>query len=431
MSQTRVAIVTFGCRANQYESDLMRGLLEPTHAVVDGDADVWILNACTVTGLAERKARQAARRLRRQQPAARIVVIGCLADAVDQGTTQFPDADLLAGNAWKARVARVVEEALAGTRGLLPSADPLPLAAERSPGPPNRIRAFLRIQDGCARACTYCRATQVRGASRSKPIPDLLDEARGLVRAGFPELVLTGIDLAQYAPPHGGLADLVRGLLSIDTLARLRIASINPSGVTEDLLDALASEERACPHLHVPLQSGDDTVLRRMARGYTVEDVLDRIALAREKLPDPTFGTDIIVGFPGEDDAAFENTCRIIESVGFCNLHAFRFSPRPGTRAATFDGKVTGAVKRSRADTIAARWRSALVPILDKRIGTTQHVLVEERRAGVWRGYTRDYIHVRFTSSEEIRIGSIRAVRVTDAKAEHIEGYDEQRANTD
>jgi len=431
MDRTRVAIVTFGCRANQYESDLMRALLEPTCALVDRDADVWILNACTVTGLAERKARQVARRIRRQRPGARIIVIGCLADAVAQGTTQFSDADLLAGNAWKARVARVVEEALAGTRGLLPPEEPLPLDTERSPGPPNRIRAFLRIQDGCARACTYCRATQVRGESRCKSIPNLLDEARGLVRAGFPEIVLTGIDLAQYKPPQGTLADLVRELLSIDALVRLRIASINPSGITEDLLSTLAGDERACPHLHVPLQSGDDAVLRRMARGYTVKDVLDRIALARRELPDPTFGTDIIVGFPGEDDAAFENTCQVIDSVGFSNLHAFRFSPRTGTEAATFDGKVSGAVKRERADAIAARWRSALAPILDKRIGTTQHVLVEERRAGVWRGYTRDYIHVRFTSSEEIRIGSIRPVRVTGAKTEYIEGYDERRANTD
>jgi len=438
MNRARVAIVTFGCRANQYESDLMRGLLASRFDVLDGvgtgptadePVDVWILNACTVTGLADRKARQAARRLRREHPDALVIVVGCLANAVEQGLTDFSDAHLLAGNAWKGHIVTVVEKALSGARGLLPPTAAMPAAEERSTGPSGRVRAFLRIQDGCARACAYCRATQVRGEPRSKPIPDVLEEAEDLVRAGFPELVVTGIDLAQYTPPSGSLADAVRAILAIEGLVRFRLASVNVSGITADLVEAFASDERACPHFHVPLQSGDDRVLQRMARGYRVDDYMKRIALLRQGLPEATFGTDLIVGFPGEDDTAFENTCRIVETVGYANLHAFRFSPRPGTRAATFDGVVPEATKRARAEALDTRWHETLRPILDKRIGTTQHVLVEERREGVWRGYTRDYIHVRFTSHEEIPIGCTRPVRVTGAQAEHLEGTDDKRAN--
>jgi threonylcarbamoyladenosine tRNA methylthiotransferase MtaB len=427
MKRPRLSIVTFGCRANQYESDLMRRILAANYEIVPHDAAVWILNACTVTGLAERKARQTARRVRRANPDALILVVGCLADAVEQGLTAFPDVDLLAGNAWKGHIDRVVEQALTGVRGLLPPIEPLAAAAERSGGPVARVRAFLRIQDGCARSCTYCRATQVRGAPRSKPIPDVLDEARGLVERGFPEIVLTGIDLAQYAPPRGRLADALRAVLSIDELVRLRIASINPSGVTDALVDALASDDRACPHFHVPLQSGDDRILERMARDYTVAQYLGAIARVRRTLPAATFGTDLIVGFPGEDDAAFENTCHIVEAVGFSNLHAFRYSPRPGTVATGLDGAVPERTKRARADALEARWHRTMRSILDKRIGSIQDVLVEERREGVWRGYTRDYIHVRFISNEEIPVGSTRPVRVTGSAIEHLEGMDEQR----
>jgi len=429
MPRPRVSIVTFGCRANQYESDLMRGLLSKGYEIVSSNAEVWILNACTVTALAERKARQAARRVHREQPAALVVVVGCLADAVDAGLSEFPGADLLAGNSWKGHIDRVVEEALAGTRGLLPPTEPLAAADERSNGPEGRVRAFLRIQDGCSRACTYCRATQVRGEPRSKPVPDVLEEARGLIQAGFPEIVLTGIDLAQYAPPQGTLADAVRAVLSIDKLARLRIASINSSGISTELIEVFASDDRACPHFHVPLQSGDDGALELMARGYTAAEYVEAIERVRRTLPAATFGTDVIVGFPGETAAAFENTCHVIEAVGFVNLHAFRYSARPGTAAATFKDAVPEPTKRARADELVERWHRASQPILDKRIGSTQDVLVEERREGVWRGYTRDYIRVRFTSTEEIPIGSIRAVRVTGAATEHLEGNHEQRAN--
>jgi threonylcarbamoyladenosine tRNA methylthiotransferase MtaB len=422
MSNDRVSIVTFGCRANQYESAMMERLLDPAHAAVTGDADVYVLNACTVTNQAERKARQASRRLRREHPESTIVVIGCLADAVAKGLTRFDGADLLAGNAWKSRICEVIERARSGARGLLPAIEPGSIADETSAGSRERIRAYLKIQDGCSRACTYCRATQVRGAPRNKPLDAAVAEADAFIRSGFPEIVLTGIDLAQYAPSDGTLADAVRRIAAIDGLLRLRIASVNPSGLTEALIEAFAENERACPHFHVPLQSGDDRILRRMARGYTVADYLGRIDAVRATIPRATFGTDVIVGFPGEDEAAFVNTCRVIKAVGFTNLHAFRFSPRPGTVAADLPDAVPEDVKRQRADALVRQWRSGLRSHLDNRIDSTHHVLVEERRGDEWRGYTNDYLYVHFASEEEIPVGSICPVRIVAVVEDHVEG---------
>jgi len=429
MTRVRIAIQTFGCRVNQYDSEMMRDILAPTYDITDEDPDVILLNACTVTGLAERKARQAAHRMRRQYPAARIAVIGCLADAVDQGTTQFPEADLLAGNSWKSQISHVVQQSLSGTRGMLASTAFGELSAERSHGPQGRIRAFLKIQDGCGRACTYCRATQVRGIPRSKSIEDVTAEARELLAAGFPEIVLTGIDLAQYAPFGACLADAVKAIASLDKLQRLRMASINPSGITPELIEASATHEAVSPHFHIPLQSGDDRILSAMERGYDSQGYFDAVEHVRERIPRATFGTDIIVGFPDEDEAAFVNTCRVVEAVGLSNLHVFRFSPRQGTAAAAFPDQIPADVKRQRSESLVAHWEQGLGRTLDNRIGSTQDVLVEEHRENGWRGYTHDYLYVKFPSDQRIPVGSITPVRITSRTGATLEGVDDHRTN--
>jgi threonylcarbamoyladenosine tRNA methylthiotransferase MtaB len=420
MTASPVSIITFGCRANQYETAMMENLL--ALADREDDSQVFVLNACTVTGLADRKARQAARRIRRENPSATIVLIGCLADAVAQGLARFPDVDLLAGNAWKTRIVEVVDRARAGEGGLLPQIAPDSLANEVTKGDPRRIRAFLKIQDGCGRACTYCRTTQVRGAPRSKPLDAVSAEAEALVASGFPEIVLTGIDLAQYAPAAGDLAAAIERVLAIDGLRRLRLASLSPLGLATRTIAAMAADPRACPHFHLPIQSGDDRILRAMARSYTVRAVLERVAAVRAAIPQATFGADLIVAFPGEDEAAFENTCRLVDDIGLVNLHAFRFSPRPGTVAAELPDPVPGDVARHRAETLDARWRRNLRALLDNRIGSTHHVLVEERRGDEWRGYTSDYLYVHFASRTDVPIGSIRQVRIVAVAEDHLEG---------
>ena len=221
---------------------------------------------------------------------------------------------------------------------------PPALDDESSAGPSRRVRAYLKVQDGCSGACTYCRAVQLRGAARSKSVCAAVAEARRLVADGFPEIILTGVNLAEYDAPDGRLATLARQLLDTPGLARLRLASINVSGLSDDLLDVAKSDRRFCPHFHVPLQSGDDAVLREMRRPYTSAQYRRALENVRRRLPDATFGADVIVGFPGEDDAAFAATCRMIEDVGFANLHVFRFSSRLGHRG----GPPPGEGARSR-----------------------------------------------------------------------------------
>jgi threonylcarbamoyladenosine tRNA methylthiotransferase MtaB len=427
MNRPRISILTFGCRANQYDGDAMRHSLASSYVVTAEAPDLCVLNGCTVTRLAERKARQAVRRLRREAPHALVILIGCIADAALLGLAHFDEADLLAGSEWKGRIGEVVAAALSGKRGVLPLAAPTSLDSERSDGSLGRVRVPLKVQDGCSLSCTYCRPTQVRGASRSKSVEAAVAEARHLLTLGFPEIVLTGINLAQYAPPDGRLHDLVRAILDAPSLRRLRIASINPSGLTPELLDAFCEDQRLCPHFHVPLQSGDDRILAAMGRKYTVAEYEDCIARVRERLPEATFGADLMVGFPGEDENAFEATCACAERIAFVNAHVFRHSPRTGTAAEDLADPVPEPIKRRRADHLDALLRSIRRRLLDNRIGSTQDVLVEERRDGRWQGYTHDYIYVSFASAAAIPLGVERAVRITGAAEDHLKGVDDDR----
>lgn len=427
----RVAMLTFGCRVNQYETEAMSMLLRPTCDLVDEGADVYILNGCSVTALAEKKARQAARRLRSRSPEAIILVTGCLADSVARGMTAFGLADVIAGNAWKTRIHDAVAQALAGHRGPLPPLQSAPLDCETSSGTPRRIRAYLKIQDGCSGVCAYCRAVQLRGASRSKSFGAALAEGRRLLAAGFPEIILTGVNLAEYAPRDGSLAALAQGLLELQGLARLRLASINVAGLTDELLAVCEKDARFCPHFHVPLQSGDDGVLRAMRRPYTSAEYRETVRRVRERLPHATLGADVIVGFPGEDEAAFDATCRVVEDVGFSNLHVFRFSSRKGTEAASLSAAVPEATARDRAARLASLWRPIRRRVLDARVGKIEDVLTEARRGSKFYGHTAGYLEAAFTSGEPVPAGTVCRVRVAKATEDGLEGVHDHSHGAD
>ncbi|MDD4904397.1 MAG: MiaB/RimO family radical SAM methylthiotransferase [Candidatus Bipolaricaulis sp.] len=431
-TRARVSIVTFGCRVNQYESEMMRRvLLDERMEVVDSNAEVYLLNACTVTALAERKARQAARRIRAMHPEARIVLVGCLADAVERGLAQFAEADLLAGNAWKTHPEELVAAARQGRRGLLPRGPAGSLDAERAGAPADRVRAYLKVQDGCSHACTYCRPTLVRGPSRSKSADAAFAEAAALVAAGVPELVVTGVDLADYGGRDRALPTLLLRLLELRNLRRVRLASLNIDGVSDALLAAFRSDDRLCRHFHLPAQSGDDAILAAMGRPYTAAVYRDVVARVRDALPNATFGTDLIVGFPGESDDALERTCRLIEDVRFSNLHVFRYSPRPGTPAAALAGVVPVEAERRRAERVADAWRPVRERLLDGRRGRVEDVLVEERTGRQHRGYTSDYIRVTFDASTARPVGVEHPVRITRTLPDGLEGVSEDRDDSD
>ncbi len=426
----RVAILTFGCRVNQYETQAMREHLAADFAPAIDEADVYLVNACTVTALAERKARQAIRRLRREHPNAKVVLVGCLADAVTQGLTHVDGVDLLGGNAWKGRAGDLVGRALAGDRGTLYPIAPQALEEEHPTRDPGRVRSFLKIQDGCDLRCTFCRTWQVRGPSRSKSVQAATAEARSLVAAGYPEIVLCGINLAAYTTRDGGLPNLVRELLAIEGLRRLRLGSINVAGVTAELAAAFASDPRACPHFHIPLQSGDDPVLELMARGYSASSYRECLDVVRRVLPDATFGADVIVGFPGEDEAAFERTCALVEEVGFANLHVFRYSPRSGTAAVGLPCAVPEEAKRERASRLEELAAKAQERAQHKFVGRDESVLVEEPCNFGWRGYTRHYLDVHFSSDGFVAPGMEGPVHLTGTKDRHLEGVSAHRTGS-
>ena len=429
MNDALIGITTFGCRVNQYESEAMARQFASAGTARGLPHTIHILNACSVTALAEKKARQTARRLRRENPSLRIVLTGCLADAVEQGLTTFDEADLILPSAWKPHIAEAIAAWSQGERGTFGTAPAARLDDERTDGPAHRVRAFLKVQDGCSGVCTYCHPTRLRGASRCKSIAAATDEARRLLDLGFPEIVLTGINLAEYDSPAGDLADLIRSILGRTDLTRLRLASINDVGITSRLLNIMREDPRVCRHFHVPLQSGSDRVLQRMARQTSVDAYMNRIAAVRDALPDATFGTDIIVGFPGEDEQDFAATCDAVSRVGFVNLHTFRYSPRPGTPAYRLPGAVPGAVKRERALMLDRLWKDALAPLLDERVGRTEDILTEACRDGHGYGYTSDYLHVSYTSSHTVPIGRLHPVRITKATTTALEGVDEYTAD--
>jgi threonylcarbamoyladenosine tRNA methylthiotransferase MtaB len=431
VARTRIAFLTFGCRVNQYETDSMRALLEPSYEMVEDDADIYILNGCSVTGLAEKKARQALHRIRRSTPGALIIVTGCLADAVACGLSSLEPVDLVAGNAWKLRIPQVVAEALTGRRGAFPVADAPSIDHETTSGPTGRVRAYLKIQDGCSGSCSYCRAVQLRGGSRCKSAAVAESEARRLVDLGFREIVLTGVNIAEYASTDGGLAGLVRRLLAFPELRRLRLASINVTGITDALLDAFAADARLCAHFHMPLQSGDDRVLRAMRRSCTADAYRETVSRIRRRLPDAMFGSDVIVGFPGEDEDAFAATCRMVEDVGFSNLHVFRFSPRSGTEAARLPHAVPEAVKRDRALRLGAVWEPQRKRLLDARVGKIEDVLVEARQDGRLFGHGAAYLDVAFTSTRALSEGELCRVRVTRASESGLEGVHDDQHSAD
>ncbi|UCF10122.1 MAG: MiaB/RimO family radical SAM methylthiotransferase [Candidatus Bipolaricaulota bacterium] len=419
----RVSFVTLGCRVNQSETDAMRHRLDGTAFSGASPPDVVVINGCTVTALADRKTRQLLRRMRRRHPQAAIVLIGCVGDAVRQGHAEPVAADLIAGNAWKERIPEVVDHVLRGGRGRLPDPD-APSRAGRTVAlpPPGRIRAFLKVQDGCDGVCTYCRTTQVRGRARSRPMQEILAEARTLVAQGIHEIVTVGVDLASFHAGNGGLPRLITELEEIPGLHRLRLGSLNPGGLTAELAQAIARSTIACPHLHVPLQSGDDAVLARMLRPYTRTEYLDAVARMRDAHRGMTFGTDLIVGFPGESEAAFRQTREALCEVGFVNTHIFRYSPRQGTRAASLVDDVPPSVKRRRAHQASRLARSIRERSFAAMVGTTRSVLLERQAGGWWRGYTAGYVRVRVHPTRGLHRGAIVQVRVTAADGDGLEG---------
>lgn len=401
-------MATLGCKVNQYESTVLAGMFQNRgYRVVDFGrrADVYLVNTCTVTHLGDRKSRQLIRRAVRNNPDALVVVTGCYAQTSSDEVMAIEGVDLVVGTQDKAKIVDLVEIAgrqagpVNAVRDVLENTGFEELPATVVTG---RTRAFLKIQEGCSNYCAYCIVPYARGPLKSRAKKDVLAEAGSLVAMGFKEIVVTGIHIGAYGQDlkrKENLADLLDLLAKLPGLARLRVSSIEPMDITPKLIEVVATHENICRHLHIPLQSGDDSVLKKMRRHYTVDDFRQLVRIIRKEIPDLALTTDVIVGFPGETDEQFCNTYRFVREMAFAKLHVFKYSLRRGTPAAEFSDQIPPPVKEERSKRLLALNRELARLFALRHLGLKVQVLVESpsgQHAGFYEGLTGDYLRVIF-----------------------------------
>ncbi len=384
---TAPRIITFGCRLNAYETEIMRG-----HARQAGVTDTVIVNTCAVTAEAERQARQAIRRAKRENPSARIVVTGCAAQ-IDPGIfAAMAEVDIVMGNEEKLdpESFRRLADGTGGTGGTVEiRVNDIMSVRETAPhmitGFEGRARAFVQVQQGCDHRCTFCIIPFGRGPSRSVPLGVIVRQVRTLTEGGFREVVLTGVDITDYGtdlPGRPTLGAMARRLLAqVPELERLRLSSLDPVEVDAELFGLIESEPRLLPYFHLGLQSGDDVILKRMKRRHSRGDAIAFCRRVRALRPDAVFGADLIAGFPTETAAMFDRTLDLVAACGLTYLHVFPYSERPGTAAARMP-PVPVAVRRERAARLREAGEVRLRAFLDQRVGTSARVLVEGARSG-------------------------------------------------
>ncbi len=405
MTNAAPEVLTFGCRLNIAESEAMQ-----RHAADAGLRDVFILNTCAVTAEAERQAGQALRRLRRENPSAKIIVTGCAAQINPQKYASMDEVDHVIGNDVKLKAESFV--ALRENSGAGEILNSLQHAAPRKSGVEAMQRAFVQVQNGCDNRCTFCIIPFGRGASRSLSFEDVAEQVRGLVAEGFNEIVLTGVDIASYGrdlPGEPTLGFMVRHVLAqVPELPRLRLSSLDPAGLDEDLWELIAEEPRLMPHLHLSLQAGDDMILKRMKRRHSRDDVFRLCERARKARPDIVFGADIIAGFPTESEAMFAQTRDLVEQCGLTWLHVFPYSSRQGTPAAKMP-QVHGSLRKERAEILRVLGEKVARRHHESLIGSTVKVMVENNGIGC----TPHFAKIKLVGEADVgRIVDARCVRM-------------------
>jgi threonylcarbamoyladenosine tRNA methylthiotransferase MtaB len=407
-------IVTFGCRLNAYESEAIRA-----RATEAGLSDAIIFNTCAVTGEAVRQSRQAIRKARRANPGAKIIVTGCAAQTEPKTYSGMAEVDLVLGNSEKLEAASYADFGVAQAERVRVN-DIMSVretASQFVDSFEGRARAFLQVQNGCDHRCTFCIIPYGRGNSRSVAMGAVVEEARRLVEAGFPEIVLTGVDLTAYGADLPGaptLGQLVRKILKlVPELARLRLSSIDSIEADDELWRAIAEEERLMPHFHLSVQSGDDLILKRMKRRHSRADTIAFCEKVRALRTGAVFGADLIAGFPTETETMFENTMRLVDEAGLSILHVFPYSPRPGTPAARMP-QLPRSVIKERAARLRMRGTERLAQRLGSLVGRNETLLVEKP------GFGRTACFASAAFEGDVAPGSLVPAHITGAAADHL-----------
>lgn len=423
----KVCAYTLGCKVNQYDTIAMLELLQKAgYQIVQWGqtADVYLINTCTVTNTADKKSRNMIRRAVKQNPNALVCVCGCLAQDKADELLGMEGVGTVVGTDERLHIVQVVE---AGLLGKAPAALQEIGKIERfeelevhSGG--EKTRGYIKIQEGCNNFCSYCIIPHVRGRERSRDTATILAEAQTLAQNGVCEIVLTGIHISAFKDEKGnGLLPLLQQLNEIEGILRIRLGSLEPHIIKEEFVSGLCAVEKLCPHFHVALQSGCDIVLKRMNRKYTTKDYLRHIALLRKYYKNPAITTDIITGFPGEDDAAFAETCEFVRKVAFARIHVFPYSEREGTPASKMQDSVPVHLRKERARQLIAIGEQTEAAYLDSFLGSVEMVLFELANQDVLEGYTSRYSRVQ-VPNEGVQPGESAAVLIKNRENDILMG---------
>ncbi len=422
-------LITMGCKVNQYDTQSMREtLVRNGYAIVDDmqPADLYLLNTCTVTNAADQKARQAIRRAIRQNPDAKIFVTGCYAESDREAIEEIPGVTCVFGNREKADFQNYIDTL--HTETLLEiqpvQHDAIREHARFSSGGVSsagkRTRALIKVQDGCSAFCTYCIIPYVRGRMTSRPLNDITDEAHRIADGGIKEVVITGVHLGAYGMDTGrdkDIADILESIHDIDGIFRIRFSSIEPMYFPDILSERMAALPKCMPHFHIPIQSGTDSVLRRMRRRYTTRQFAHLVEKLRTQFTDDVgITTDIMVGFPGETDSDFKETLQFVEDIGFSQLHVFRYSPRKGTPAATYPDQIPPHVSAERSRAMHALGEQLSTAFRQKMLGKYKDVLIEDSREGeknLLAGFTDNYLRV-LVDAPDTAVNQVLRVKLVD-----------------
>lgn len=414
-------IITLGCKVNQYESEAVEEIFKARgFERKENNADVYVINTCTVTNMSDRKSRQMISRARKDNPDAIIAVMGCYSQVKPEDVAKIEGVDIILGSRNKEEVVDLCEDMLQNKEAI---DQVISVSEEKSfedleiSNQTEMTRAYMKIQDGCNMYCSYCLIPYARGNVVSRPMESIVKEAERLAENGFKEIVLTGIHVASYGKDFKdgtSLIDVIENVAKVDGIKRIRLSSMEPRHITRDFLERMKKTGKACDHFHLSLQSGSDDVLKAMNRKYDTQTFKEKTDLIREIFPNAGLTTDIIVGFPQETEANHQETMAFVKEIKFAKTHLFKYSKRDGTRAAAMKGQVNGNVKKERLKDLEAIEKTNREKFLQKQVGKTLSVLFEEKSdmAGFKSGYSTNYLRVN-VENPSLSTNEIYDVKIT------------------
>jgi len=424
----KASLHTLGCRLNQAETAIIaKSLQQAGYDIVDfgQQADITVINTCTVTEQADSKCRQAVRKTIKKNPETFVAVVGCYAQMAVDTIKEINGVDLIVGNEHKLKILDYLDGLGKKDSPLIihsPKISREEFTIENHGLYDNSTRANLKIQDGCNFVCSYCIIPKARGPARSRKLDDIVKEANALAGLGHKELVITGVNIGTYQSEKYNIVDVVTEVEKIDKIERIRISSIEPTTIPENLIYKIAESDKMCKHLHIPLQSGDDNILSSMRRKHSVQEFINFVEFVNKTVPEVGIGTDVMVGFPGEGRAEFVNTKILLADLPISYFHVFTYSDRKGTSSVKMPNKVDYHDKKDRTRILIEQGKRKKYAFYEKYLGSETSVLFEQRnKSGNWTGYTSNYISVEVSSDEDIH-NQIRTVKLVENNSEVIKG---------